>query len=46
MRKKSISIHQPEEEYSVARQLIDNGDDFRRTQGDIELVYTAITKGQ
>ncbi|MBZ5984396.1 ABC transporter ATP-binding protein [Leuconostoc gelidum subsp. gasicomitatum] len=43
---KSISIHRPEEEYSVARQLIDSGDDFRRTQGDIELVYTAITKGQ
>jgi len=43
---KNIKVQQPEEEYSVARQLIDDGDDFRRTQGDIELVYTEVMKGQ
>ena len=43
---KSIKVQQPEDEYKVARRLIDDGDDFRRTQSDIELVYTEVMKGQ
>ena len=43
---KSIKVQQPEDEYKVARRLIDDGDDFRRTQSDIELVYTEVMNGQ
>jgi len=43
---KSIKVQQPEDEYKVACRLIDDGDDFRRTQSDIELVYTEVMKGQ
>ena len=31
---KSIKVQQPEDEYKVARRLIDDGDDFRRTQSE------------
>lgn len=44
--KTSVKVQQPDQEYAVARRLISDGDDFRRTQGDIELVYTEVMKGE